>query len=73
MTDRHLSNRFERGTRERRLLRSFETGLSDEFINDVALIDINTQHDMLLVCHREDGYAVWIMEDDPEAYEDSIY
>jgi hypothetical protein len=73
MTDRHLSDRFERGTRERRLVRQFEIGMSRLDINRVALLDIDTRHDMLLLCDREDGYYVWIMMTDPDSYEDEVF
>lgn len=76
MTDRHLSNRFERGTRERRLLRLFEHGFIFQQTEDIiALLDFNTQHDMVLYAVRNEGYeyAVWMMETDPDAYEDQVY
>lgn len=76
MTDRHLTNRFELGTRERRLLRSFENGFIFEKTEDIiALLDFNTQHDMVLYAMRNEscGYAVWMMETDPDAYEDQVY
>lgn len=76
MTDRHLSNRFERGTRERRLLRLFEHGFIFQQTEDIiALLDFNTQHDMVLYAMRNEScdYAVWMMETDPDGFEDQVY
>lgn len=70
MTDRHLSNRFERGTREHKLVRQYEIYMSGLDINRVALIDIDTHHEMLLLCDRLEGYFIWIYENDPDSYED---
>ena len=69
MTNRSLSTRFERGTRERRLLRSFEIGLTD----DIALIDLDTRHDMVFYCDREGQYAIWCLVEDEDAWEDNLY
>lgn len=68
-----LSDRFERGSRERRLVRNYEIYMSGLDINRVALLDIDTRHDMLLLCDREDGYFIWVMMTDPDSYEDEIF
>ena len=68
MTDRHLSNRFEQGTREHKLVRQYEIYMSGLDINRVDILDIDTRHGMLLLCVREDSYFIWIYEDDPEGW-----
>lgn len=77
MTDRHLSNRFERGTREHRLIRQFEIGLSGCNMNHVALIDLNTRHDLVFFCQNDEStdhnWHIWKLQDDPDAYEDEIF
>jgi hypothetical protein len=76
MTDRHLSNRFERGTRERRLLRSFEDGFQGNIFNSIAMIDINTQHELVLFCANEQmmdhSWAIWQQCQDPDGWEDDV-
>lgn len=73
MTNRSLSTRFERGSRERNLLRSFEIGLTDDYVAGIALIDLDTRHDMVFYCDRDGEYALWLMNDDEDAWEDNVY
>lgn len=73
MTDRHLSNRFERGTREHRLVRQYEIYMSGLDINRIALLDIDTRHEMLLLADRYEGYMIWILQTDPDAFEDDYF
>lgn len=68
-----LSDRFERGSREHRLVRNYEIYMSGLDMSRVALLDIDTRHDMLLLCDREDGYFIWVMMTDPDSYEDEIF
>lgn len=67
-----LSDRFERGSRERRLVRQYERNLSEVGMSRIALLDIDTRHDMLLLCDRDDGYFIWVMTD-PDSYEDEFF
>jgi hypothetical protein len=76
--DRHLSNRFERGTRERRLIRSFEDGFAlGETFSKIALVDMNTQHELVLFCQNDETtdhvWHVWKLKDDPDDYENEIF
>jgi hypothetical protein len=70
-----LSERFERGTPERRLLRSFEIGFVDGYLANVALVDISARRDMVLYCVRDEecDWTVWFLPDDPDAWEDEVY
>ena len=70
---RHFSDRFEPKTRERKLLRSFEIGLTDEFLAGVALIDLDTRSDMVFYCDRDGEHALWLMDDDEDAWEDKVF
>lgn len=77
MTDRHLSNRFERGTRERRLLRSFEDLFVSDTFNSIALLDLNTEHDLVFFCTRDQmtdhSWVIWKLVRDADAWEDEIF
>lgn len=68
-----LSDRFERGSRERRLVRQYERNMSGVEMTRVALLDIDTRHDMLLLCDRDEGYFIWVMMTDPDSYEDEFF
>ena len=68
-----LSDRFERGSRERRLVRQYERNLSEVKMSRVALLDIDTRHDMLLLCDRDEGYFIWVMMTDPYSFEDELF
>lgn len=77
MTDRHLSNRFERGTRERRLIRSFEDLFVSDTFNSIALLDLNTQHELVLFCTRDEmtdhSWVVWQLRQDSDDFDDEIF
>lgn len=77
MTDRHLSERFDRGTRECKLLRYFEDNFRGDTFHSMALIDINTQHEMLFVCSRDEmtdhNWILFVRTHDPNDFEDEIF
>lgn len=67
---KRMFERFERGSRERVLVRQYEIYMSGLDISRIALVDFNIQHDMLLLCDRLEGYFIWVWETDPDSYED---
>jgi hypothetical protein len=70
MTERAFSNRFELKTRERLLVRQFEIAMSGCDMSRVALVDVNTRHDLVFFCQNDDDtdhvWHIWCMNDEWE-------